>query len=208
MYVERYYDAIAPANDLLTRVGSLGAFPRLHRLAADELRLAHGDTVLDLCCGSGLMIPHLRERVGAAGSVVALDRSRKMLEVTERKAAREGWRNVRTVCGDVAAFAPEAPADGVVFSISLSAVPDCEAVLRAAAGFLRPGGRMVILDAFHNSGRWYFPATNLYTSLKARVVGSDLGNRIRETAGEVLDGTRSVILHAGLYTMISGSKPL
>jgi demethylmenaquinone methyltransferase/2-methoxy-6-polyprenyl-1,4-benzoquinol methylase len=207
MYVERYYNSIAPFNDLLTRVGSLGAFPGLHRAAADALELSPGDVALDLCCGSGLMIPYLREKITDAGRVIAVDRSDKMLEVVRRKIERAGWRNVEPVQHDVSTFEPPALVDGVVFSISLSAVPECEKVLKVASTFLKPGKRMVVVDAFLNEGRWYYPFTNAYTALKARVVGSNLDNRIRETAAATLEDVRVVNLHAGLYSMISGSRP-
>lgn len=207
MYVERYYNSIAPFNDLLTRVGSLGAFPGLHRAAADALNLSPGDVALDLCCGSGLMIPYLREKLTESGRVVAVDRSDKMLEVVRRKIASAGWRNVEVIQHDVSTFKPSELVDGVVFSISLSAVPECEKVLKIASTFLKPGKRMVIVDAFLNQGRWYYPFTNAYTSLKARVVGSNLGNNIRETAAATLQDVRIENLHGGLYSLISGSRP-
>jgi demethylmenaquinone methyltransferase/2-methoxy-6-polyprenyl-1,4-benzoquinol methylase len=207
MYVERYYNSIAPFNDLLTRVGSLGAFPGLHRAAADALELSPGEVALDLCCGSGLMIPHLRQRLTECGRIIAVDRSDKMLEVLRNKIERAGWHNVELIRHDVSTFKPAVQVDGVVFSLSLSAIPECEKVLRIASTFLKPGRRMVIVDAFLNQGRWYYPLTNAYTSLKARVVGSNLGNHIRETAAATLDDVRIVNLHAGLYSLISGSRP-
>jgi len=154
------------------------------------------------------MIPYLREKLTERGRVIAVDRSDKMLEVVRNKIARAGWQNVELIQHDISTFKPPVEVDGVVFSISLSAVPDCEKVLKIASTFLKPGKRMVIVDAFLNQGRWYYPFTNTYTSLKARVVGSNLGNHIRETAAATLHDVQIHNLHAGLYSLISGSRPL
>ena len=208
MYVERYYNSIAPFNDLLTRVGSLGAFPRLHRAAAAALELSPGEVVLDLCCGSGLMIPYLREKLTERGRVIAVDRSEKMLEVIRKKLAHAGWQNVQLIQHDVSTFKPPVQVDGVVFSISLSAVPDCEKVLKVANSFLKPGKKMVCVDACLPEGRSSYPSTNIYTSLKAHVVGSKLDNKIRETAAATLADVQIHNLHGGLYSLISGSRPL
>jgi ubiquinone/menaquinone biosynthesis C-methylase UbiE len=44
---------------------------------ADALALASGDTVVEMGCGTGANVPHLRERVGPSGRVVGIDVTRE-----------------------------------------------------------------------------------------------------------------------------------
>lgn len=206
-HIDAYYSAVAPIWDLLVRLGSVGAFPRLHRRAADALELRAGQTVLDIGCGTGLLLPFLAERVGPDGRVVAVDASARMLSAARRRVERHGWNNVELRHSQADAFEPVPPVHGVVFSISLSAFPECESTFERAIAFLEPGGRMVVVDAFLNYGRPIYRVANLYTRLKAPVVGSALNNRIRETANVRLDRPRIDIAHGGLYTIISGRAP-
>ena len=206
-YLRGYYDTIAPFWNVLVVLGSLGAFPRLYRVAVDELRLRPGDTVVDVGCGSGLMFPYLTERVGAKGRVIGIDASEQMYAQARRRVQKAGWNNVDLHLSDAAGFLPEKPVDAVLFSISLSSFESSDQVLIQAAQFLKPGGRLVVIDSFLNHGRWYFRLSNLYTQMKARVVGSKLNNRIREAAQAHLESPRLKILHGGLYTMISGVAP-
>jgi demethylmenaquinone methyltransferase/2-methoxy-6-polyprenyl-1,4-benzoquinol methylase len=206
-YLRGYYAAIAPLWNVLVVLGSLGAFPRLYRLAANELRLRPGDTVIDVGCGTGLMLPYLTERVGPKGRVIGIDASEEMYAGARRRVQRAGWSNVDLHLSDASAFRPEKPVDAVLFSICLSCFESSDGVLLQAAQFLKPGGRLVVIDSFLNYGRWYFRLSNSYTRLKARIVGSKLNNRIRESAQAHLENPRLKILHGGLYTMISGVAP-
>jgi ubiquinone/menaquinone biosynthesis C-methylase UbiE len=130
-----------------------------------------------------------------------------MTTYLEVRVREHGWSNVDLRLTDATALPGELSVDGVVFSISLSAFRDCEGVLAQAVGFLRPGRRLVVVDAFLNRGRWYYAVTNLYTRLKAPVVGSKLDNRVRETALALLEEVEIDVVRAGLYSIISGRAP-
>jgi len=54
-------------------------------LLAEQANLAPGARALDLCTGTGAMLPALMRRAGAGGLVVGLDFSRGMLERARRK---------------------------------------------------------------------------------------------------------------------------
>ncbi len=56
-----------------------------------------GDTVLDVCCGTGPLTMHVAPRVK---EVVAFDYGRDMLATLERNAAQRGLTNVRTLQGN------------------------------------------------------------------------------------------------------------
>ena len=55
-----------------------------------------GQTVVDLGCGPGYYTLALAESVGPDGRVYAIDSDEKAIRAVERKAARDGYRNIET----------------------------------------------------------------------------------------------------------------
>jgi ubiquinone/menaquinone biosynthesis C-methylase UbiE len=201
------YDFAAWSYDWTFRLLSLGLGPSLHRLVAAASCLDVGDTVVDLGCGTGLLLPHLVGRVGEQGTVIGVDSSPRMLERAVTRVTRAGWRNVELERGDMLTYTPPRAVDVVVFCLSLSTVPDPEAALRRAVGFTRPGGQVVILDALVARGRWYHRIVNAYTRLKAIVVGSKAGSGIDDAAARLLPEARISTVYGGLYTLVAGRPP-
>src|SRR5688572_1987606 len=74
-----------PANAFWSRFG---------RRTVERLGLEAGESVLDVCCGSGASALPAAERVGAGGRVLGVDLAEHMLELARRKAAEQGLGNV------------------------------------------------------------------------------------------------------------------
>lgn len=116
--------------------------------AIAEIAPVAGATVLDLGCGTGRALPHLRTAVGAGGRVLGLDATPEML--------REGVRLDRgrfaaLVIGDVARLPfPDAVADLVFAGGLLPHLDDPIVGLTEMARVTRAGGRLAI---FHAVGR-------------------------------------------------------
>jgi demethylmenaquinone methyltransferase/2-methoxy-6-polyprenyl-1,4-benzoquinol methylase len=126
----------------------LGREERFRRRSVDALDLSPGDSVLELGCGPGNSLGRLRAAVGPDGTVVGLDYSEGMVRRAQRRVARESWENVHVIHGD-ATSPPVAPDtfDAVYAAMSLTAMPDPAAAVRAAATALTPAGRFAALDA-------------------------------------------------------------
>lgn len=127
----------------------------------ERLGLQPGGAVLDLACGTGQNLPYLAPKVGAEGSVLAVDLSEGMLARAGARAEARGWSQVRTIARDVgelthaelaAAGANVSGLDAVVCTLGLTVVPNWQAVLRASFELLRPGGEYLIMDVF--ARRW------------------------------------------------------
>jgi len=119
----------------------------MRRQAALDLRLNRGDRVLDIGCGTGRNFPHLREVVGAEGRIYGVDISPGMLSRARAVREENRWSNIELVECDAAEYAAPELLDGVLFSLSYNTMPHHRAVLQNAWEQLRPGGRLVIMDA-------------------------------------------------------------
>lgn len=136
------------ALDMLYAVSFLGREEAVRRQAIETLDLNPGERVLEVGCGNGNSFPALREAVGPNGTVVGLDASLGMVRSARNRGERRGWRNVHAVRGDARRFPfADGTFDAVYASMSLSAVPDPARAIEAAKTALRPGGRLVVLDA-------------------------------------------------------------
>jgi demethylmenaquinone methyltransferase/2-methoxy-6-polyprenyl-1,4-benzoquinol methylase len=121
--------------------------PGFRRMAAERLQLRPGSRVLEIGCGTGRNLPFLRDAVGPTGAVYGVDISSGMLAKASEQCAQNGWSNIKLLQQDAAEFRPPEPLDGVMFGLSYNTIPHHLAVLHHAWSLLRPGGRLVVMDA-------------------------------------------------------------
>jgi len=156
--VSRRYDRIARLIPFLDRMFFL---PRdLRQQAVKHLGLSPGDSVLEIGCGTGNSLAYLHDAVGSEGAIYGVDISPGMLRQAAARSRAHGWDNVELVESDAADYIAPVPLDGVLFSLSYNTMPHHRAVLRQAWLRLRPGGRLVIMDAKLPSGpaaKWLLP---------------------------------------------------
>ncbi len=108
------------------------------------LRLAGGESVLEIGCGTGAVTVPLAEAVGEHGRVVAVDISEPMLGAARQRIEASGVHNVTLLSGDAQVLAFEPAAFDVATSrMGVMFFADPVAAFRNMGGALRPGGRLV-----------------------------------------------------------------
>jgi len=120
--------------------------------AVARLNLKSGDRVLEVGCGTGRNLPFLTQAVGPDGHVYGIDISDGMLVKASEACDKNGWTNVTLIRADAADYELPEPVDGAIFSLSYAVMRDRKQALRNAWRQLKPGGRMVMLDAKVLSG--------------------------------------------------------
>ena len=117
------------------------------RSARLALGLQSGDRVLDLACGTGLNLPHLRQLVVERGRVAGVDLSPRMLDVARRLVGRSGWENVEVRQADAAQLPfADKTFDKVLCSFAMNIIPDTMRAIREVGRVLVPTGRFVSLE--------------------------------------------------------------
>ena len=138
------FNRIAPTYDLLNDCISFGMHRGWKRRACDALSLKPGNSVLDVCTGTGDLINPLLERVGSSGKVTGLDFSGEMLAVAQKRFAEAPVTLVR---GDALALPfADNEFDGAIISFGLRNVSDIPKALSEMVRVVKPGGWVVNLD--------------------------------------------------------------
>lgn len=150
--------------------------------AVQRLDLATGQRALEVGCGTGTNLLHLRARVGSTGEVHGIDVSPHMLGRARHKVAQRGWRNVHLREHDAGDFDLGSAFDAILYSYSLSMIPQWRASLESAARHLAPGGRLVIVD-FSPLERWGVLRRPVHTWLRAHHVEPE--RRYHEALAEI-----------------------
>lgn len=186
---------------LYDRIATAPGVDRWRRAAAARAA-SPGDTVVEMGCGTGANLPHLRERVGPGGRVVGVDITEQLLSRARERAA--GYDNVSVVRADATA-PPVRAADAVLATFVCGLLPDPAATVERWCGLVAPGGRVALLDAtasddprgrplnplfraFVAAGS---PTGGLRDALSAPFVGSDglLSRRVAASRAALADRT-------------------
>jgi demethylmenaquinone methyltransferase/2-methoxy-6-polyprenyl-1,4-benzoquinol methylase len=145
--VNRMFDRVAARYDLLNSLMSAGLHHRWRERAAEIAEATPGDSVLDVCCGTGDLTFELARRVAPGGHVVGCDFSEPMLDLARDKAAARSTSGVRFEWAD----ALNLPYDADRFDIAtvgfgVRNFADRDRGLRELGRVLRPGGKLVVLE--------------------------------------------------------------
>ena len=95
----KYYDLFAKVYDRFVAMHSADQQGTLKHYLAEQTGAVEGDSVLDICCGTGSLLEHLAQKTGVDGRVVGVDFSLGMLSVAAEKI--RGRRGVSLVQADV-----------------------------------------------------------------------------------------------------------
>jgi SAM-dependent methyltransferase len=119
---------------------------RTNRAAAivENLGLAAGMSVVDIGCGPGRVTIPLAKRVGAQGTVVAMDMQAGMLSRVKVKAAAEGLTNIESLQAGVGdGQLGDARFDRALLVTVLGEIPEQTRALREVLAALAPRRRLV-----------------------------------------------------------------
>ncbi len=139
------FAGVAPRYDFLNHLLSASLDVVWRRRAAAVLGLPPGSPVLDLCCGTGDQATALRRR---GARVAAADFCVPMLAIARHKFARTAAPRPAALAADALSLPfSDRHFAGATVSFGLRNVADLDAALRELARVLRPGGKLVVLDA-------------------------------------------------------------
>ncbi|HEX4496138.1 MAG TPA: ubiquinone/menaquinone biosynthesis methyltransferase [Thermoanaerobaculia bacterium] len=143
--IQDMFAGVAPRYDLLNHVLSASLDVVWRRRAAAVLGAPPDAAVLDLCCGTGDQATTLRRR---GARVAAADFCVPMLAIARHKFAKLAAPRPGALAADALALPfPDRHFAGATVSFGLRNVADLDAALREIARVLRPGGKLVVLDA-------------------------------------------------------------
>ena len=119
----------------------------------DNAAVTEGKDVLDVACGTGVLIPDYLKRDVA--SVTGIDISPKMAEIARAKFSQP---EVTILCGDVETADFGKQFDCIVVYNAFPHFPDPERLIRTLSGLLKPGGTLTVahgmsrekIDAHHH----------------------------------------------------------
>lgn len=145
-------------------------------IIAGEARIASGERVIDVACGTGVLALAALERVGAKGAVTGLDPNSDMLDVARRKTSRIQWCDGRA---EDLPF-PDETFDAAVSQFGLMFFAEPAKGLREMMRVLKPGGRLAVAvcDSLTNS-----PGYDAFAGLLDRLFGDQIANAFRAPFG-------------------------
>lgn len=163
-YVVAFFDRLAPYWD-----AEMVRSDEIINTILDNAAVTAGKDVLDVACGTGVLIPDYLKRKVA--SVTGIDISPRMAEIAGSKYSRP---EVTILCGDVETTDFEKRFDCIVVYNAFPHFPDPERLIARLAGLLKPGGTLTVahgmsrekIDAHHHGAARHvsnglMPAENL-----------------------------------------------
>ena len=106
-------------------------------------RILSGVSVLDVACGTGVLIPDYLKR--SAAQITAIDIAPEMARIARKKFPQE---NVTVLCGDAARTRFEPPFDCIMIYNAFPHFPEPERLIAHLAGLLTPGGTLTVAHGF------------------------------------------------------------
>ncbi|AFZ38215.1 Methyltransferase type 11 (plasmid) [Stanieria cyanosphaera PCC 7437] len=176
--IANIYQKIAKNYDflgeyLLGTIFSPFGYGNYRQKAIASLDLQPGDTVIDLCCGTGLNFPLLEKVIGSEGKIIGVDLTEGMLAQAKQRVEKNGWANVELVQSDVTFYQFPTGVDGIISTWGITLVPECDRAIQNGSQALSPGKRWVILD-FKIPDNWLAMFAPLLSFLFIRPFGGNL----------------------------------
>ena len=108
----------------------------------NEMLIQPGETIIDVGCGAGHLLPHLAKAVGGSGTIYGLDPSTDQMEQAKKRC--EDFQNISLINenADKSDLQDES-CDSATSTQALEYIPNVDAALDEITRIIKPGGAFV-----------------------------------------------------------------
>ena len=144
-FVQKMFDDISPRYDFLNHFLSLGMDIYWRKMFIKNLNIQHGQTVLDVACGTGDIGFNILKQNKI--ELINIDLSKNMLDIAEKKAQTKKLENIQFIQGDAEMLPLENDSvDCLTIAYGLRNIAHYEKALEQFYRVLKPGGMLGILE--------------------------------------------------------------
>lgn len=146
--IQGMFDRISPRYDLLNRLISLGRDIGWRKTAVEMIGpLSEGETVLDLCCGTGDFIAVFHKRHEDRVKIIALDFSAGMLDAARIRFPENDYPHLLLGRADAMSLpCGDETISAVTIGFGIRNVADRPLALREIYRVLKPASRLVMIE--------------------------------------------------------------
>jgi ubiquinone/menaquinone biosynthesis C-methylase UbiE len=153
-----WYDKIAKYYDFFTTL----VYKKSRMKLVNNLEINKGDRVLIIACGTGQNFKLIREKIGNNGEIIAVDYSKEMLKVAQRRIIKNNWKNIKLINVDVRNLSAQYLAnnhirpdfDILIGELAFSVIPEWKDVMRVSASLLKENAKIGLLDWYRRNNDW------------------------------------------------------
>lgn len=152
-FVQQLFSSIAKRYDLLNALFTLNQDSYWRNFAASKANIKEGQSILDVCCGTGKLSIALAKCVGPTGQITGLDFSENMLQQARENIQRTSYQQIITLLQGNALHLPFADNtfDGATIGFGLRNVADIRKTLAEMVRVVKPGGTVLSVELAHPS---------------------------------------------------------
>ena len=195
LYVREMFSRISQRYDLMNRLMSLGRDQSWRRFAARQARIPPDGQVLDVATGTGDLAQAILE-VEPTARVVGADFALPMLDVARIKMNNRSGKPFELVGGDALQLPfPDATFDACLSGFVMRNVVDVAQAFAEQRRVVRPGGRVVCLEAVRPSTPLFRGVFELYFGCLVPFIG-----------GLLSEGDAYAYLPASVFSFFSPSE--
>lgn len=140
------YDMSAGKYNFIVNLFQLGRDTKHRKKALKLAELKKGDTVLDICCGSGLSFRAIQSMIGNEGKIIAVDANAKMLALAKERAQKNGWENIVFIHSGIEDLELNEKADLALFALCWYDREVGTGWVQKIKHYLEPTAQMCFLD--------------------------------------------------------------
>jgi len=154
----KWYDKIATLYDFFTA----WIYKKSRVRLVESLGIEKGDRVLIIACGTGQNFKLIEEKIGNKGEVIALDYSKGMLKVAQKRIDRNNWRNITLINTDARKLSRrflsendiKSDFDFLIGELAFSVIPEWKKIMKVGVSLLKENGKIGLLDWYREKNDW------------------------------------------------------